>query len=133
MKKQVLFTILMLLPLVAMADDSGKCGENLTWTYKEATKTLTISGTGEMNDYSDPNYAPWYSYRENILKVSIGGSVTTIGSFAFRDCSSLTSITIPNSVTSIDRGAFYGCSGLTSITIPNSVTSIGESAFSGCI
>ena len=59
-------------------------------------------------------------------------SVTSIGYYAFRNCSGLTSITIGNSVTSIGGSAFYGCSGLTSITIPNSVTSIGSYAFSGC-
>ena len=62
----------------------------------------------------------------------IPNSVTSIGSWAFSGCSSLTSITIPNSVTSIGYAAFYYCSGLTSVTIPNSVTGIGDSAFSGC-
>lgn len=60
-------------------------------------------------------------------------SVTSIGAFAFRDCSSLTSVTIPNSVTSIGNNAFEVCSGLTSVTIPNSVTSILGSAFFYCI
>ena len=64
---------------------------------------------------------------------TIPDSVTSIGSYAFCDCSGgLTSITIPASVTSIGSSAFYGCSGLTSITIPDSVTSIGYSAFEGC-
>ena len=52
--------------------------------------------------------------------------VSSIGDYAFYDCTSLTSITIPNSVTSIGYIAFHGCTGLTSITIPSSVTSIGE-------
>ena len=60
------------------------------------------------------------------------GSVTSIGDWAFRDCSGLTSVTIPDSVTSIGDWAFYGCRGLTSVTIGNSVTSIGNSAFGGC-
>ena len=59
-------------------------------------------------------------------------SVTSIGDYAFRNCSKLTSITIPNSVTSIGYDAFGSCSGLTYIIIPNSVTSIGYDAFEGC-
>lgn len=61
-----------------------------------------------------------------------GVKVAAIGDWAFRDCTSLTSITIPDSVTSIGDGAFGGCSSLTSVVIPGSVTSIGDSAFFGC-
>lgn len=61
-----------------------------------------------------------------------GRLVTSIGDYAFCDCSSLTSITIPASVTSIGDSAFWDCSSLTSITIPTSVTSIGDSAFLFC-
>ena len=63
---------------------------------------------------------------------TIPNSVTSIGGYAFKNCSSLTSINIPNSVTSIGGSAFSGCSSLTSITIPSSVTSIGAFAFEGC-
>ena len=66
------------------------------------------------------------------MNTIIPNSVTSIGDFAFFDCSGLTSVTIPNSVTSIGMYAFSGCSGLTSVTIGNSVTSIGEHAFSDC-
>ena len=62
----------------------------------------------------------------------IPNSVTSIGDYAFFDCSSLISINIPNSVKSIGSDAFKYCIGLTSITIPNSVTSIGNYAFNGC-
>jgi uncharacterized repeat protein (TIGR03803 family) len=64
--------------------------------------------------------------------VTIPNSVTSIGSYAFSECSSLTSVTIPDSVTSIGAGAFEFCSGLTNVTIPNSVTSIGSYAFDDC-
>ena len=64
--------------------------------------------------------------------VVIPSNVTSIGGYAFRGCTGLTSITIPDSVTSIGDWAFYGCTGLKDITIPDSVTEIGSGAFGGC-
>jgi hypothetical protein len=58
--------------------------------------------------------------------------VTSIGNYAFRGHTGLTSIIISDPVASIGQGAFYGCTKLTSITIPDSVTSISSSAFDGC-
>lgn len=84
----------------------------------------------------DSQYSNEYSGSVTIpATVTYGGttySVTAIGEYAFRGCSSLTSIDIPNSVTTIDMWAFSYCTGLTSVTIPNSVTNIGEMAFTGC-
>ena len=76
------------------------------------------------------NYA--FQNCSSLISVTIPNSVTSIGNYAFSGCSGLTSIAIPNSVTSIGNYAFSGCSGLTSVTIPNSVTSIGDNAFSEC-
>ena len=75
-----------------------------------------------------------YAFYEcsSLTSVTIGNSVESIGNNAFYECSSLTSATIGNSVTSIGNGAFQNCSSLTSVTIGNSVTSIGRYAFSGC-
>ena len=105
---------------------SGQCGDNLYWELID--DTLHITGSGEMYDYSSDT-APW---KRSIKVLRIGECVTSIGSSAFRGCSSLTSVTIPNSVTSIGSSAFRGCSSLTSVTIGESVTSIGNLAFYGC-
>ena len=102
----------------------------ITWTLSD-DGTLTISGT-DMPDYSDPDYAPWYSQRNGIKKLIIENGVTSIGDFAFYECRNLTSVTIANSVTSIGRSAFSHCCSLTSITIPNSVMNIKQYAFYGC-
>ena len=69
---------------------------------------------------------------EEIKNLTIPESMTSIGNYAFRGCSGLTSITIPNSVTSIGSSAFQSCKSLTSVIIPKSVTSIGYQAFYGC-
>jgi hypothetical protein len=70
--------------------------------------------------------------KTTLTSVTIPNSVTSIGNSAFWGCTGLTSVTIPNSVTSIGNSAFSGCTGLTSVSIPNSVTSIGTYAFYGC-
>jgi hypothetical protein len=108
-------------------EDSGKDG-NITWRLTK-DGTLYISGQGDMPDY-DWNKIPWRDF--SINKVVVQKGITSIGSFAFGDCSSLSSIKIPEGVTSIGSGAFENCSSLSSIKIPEGVTSIENSAFSGC-
>ena len=110
---------------------SGQCGDNLYWAYDEASKTIAITGSGDMYDYTKDTQ-PWLLFQDQITEVTTSNTTTSIGDWAFDDCSGLTSVTIGNSVTSIGEQAFNGCSSLTSITIPNSVTSIGEGAFEYC-
>jgi hypothetical protein len=64
--------------------------------------------------------------------ITVPGTVTNIGDWAFCYCVNLTNITISTGVTSVGAGAFYGCSGLTSVTIPDAVTDIGRYAFCDC-
>ena len=139
MKKKLLSTLLVLcmvlalLPMTAQAaETSGKCGDNVTWSYSDGT--LTIQGTGSMHDWTGGmnDRSPWYLYILQIHTVIINDGVTTIGSRSFEHYRNLTSVTIPNSVTSIRDSAFLSCSSLTSISIPSSVTSIGDAAFYDC-
>jgi len=132
MRKKLL-SILALLCLTvssAWADDSGTCGTSLTYSYVESTHTLTISGTGAMAKYDlFMTKAPWNTYKASITSVVIESGVTSIGDYAFNQCTSLASVTIPTGVTSIGRSAFEQCTSLTTITIPTSVTTIGNGAF----
>ena len=137
----------------ALADESGICGANLTWSLN-SNGVLNITGTGPMADYSSGN-APWYSYRTNISTINVNSGVTSIGSYAFegcsraivatmqasvtaignnafRNCSWLSTVTLREGLLTIDNSAFYGCADLTSVTIPSSVTSIGYMAFAQC-
>ena len=95
----VVLAAMMLLPQGVWADVSGTCGENLNWIYVESSKTLTIKGTGEMNNYSNDinNMCPWRNFE--IITAIISPGVTSIGNYAFYGCSNISSTTIPNSVT----------------------------------
>jgi len=106
---------------------------SVTATFSSGSGTLTIRGTGAMQDFKR-GQAPWYSVRTSITKLVIQYGVTNIGNYAFESCLEIAgSLTIPNSVTSIGHFAFWSCHKITgTLTIPNTVTSIGENAFSGC-
>ena len=121
---------------------SGTCGENLTWTVDDAG-VLTISGTGEMDDYGpstetvfspEVSYSnqPWGAHRASITSIVIGAGVTGIGDYAFCNCKSLTEVSIPDTVKRIGMGVFSMDSALKSVTIPEGVVSIGPGAFSRC-
>jgi hypothetical protein len=123
MKKQLLLLVMMLLPMMAMADAVEIDGIY----YNLITKGKIAEVTSNPNKYSGSVAIP-----EKVQHEGTEYSVTSIGNNAFYDCKNLTSITIPNSVTSIGVNAFRRCSGLTSVTIGNSVTSIGDYAFDNC-
>ena len=131
MKKLFSFFLALAASVGMLHAESGTCGNNLTWNLSNGV--LTISGTGDMKNYSDYSNAPWYyKFRESIKQIVIENSVTSIGNYAFYGCTGPTSVTIGNSVTTIGYSAFQGCTGLTSVSIPNSVTTIGLEAFYGC-
>ena len=131
----IILAILMVLsafPITASAAVySGVCGTELTWTYNSSSYILTISGTGDMSNYSYTN-RPWEKYEDNIKTVVINSGVTSIGECAFYSFGKVTSITIPDSVTKIGMTAFNSCKVLTSIQLPDGITSIPERAFTGC-
>lgn len=161
MKKHItrlLFAALLLLALcigASAAGTSGKCGPSAYWSFDSSTGTLTISGSGAMNDYEYGDY-PWMDYRNSIQTIVIGDQITqigwnafpwtacstikfgknvrSIGERAFNGCRNLNGdLTLPDSVQTIGAGAFQGCEKLSGdLTIPDSVQTIGDSAFEFC-
>jgi hypothetical protein len=116
-----------------LASETGTWGDNLTWSYDEATRTLTISGEGAMAGGSNGDSG----LKTHVGSVSpehvvISEGVTSIGSCAFYNCTSLASVTIPEGVTSIRSSAFCNCTSLASVAIPSSVITIALGAFDGC-
>ncbi len=107
---------------------TGTCGDSLTWEL-DKYGTLTVSGEGAMYDYSSSSLAPWYDYCDFITCVVLEYGATSIGDYAFYNCTSLANVIIPDGVTQIAYAAFATCMGLESITIPDSVTKIDNSAF----
>lgn len=162
MKKHItrlLFAALLLLALcigASAAGTSGKCGPSAYWSFDSSTGTLTISGSGAMEDYEYGNEFPWMDYRDSIQTIVIGDQITqigrnafpwtacstikfgknvrSIGERAFLECRNLNGdLTIPDSVQTIGAGAFQGCEKLSGdLTIPDSVQTIGDSAFEFC-
>ena len=97
---------------------SGDCGENLSWRFDPETGTLTIEGSGEMNDYYLEGFYPeWASLLKRIRSIELPEGLTSIGGSAFEYCTALTEVTIPDSVTSIGSAAFNSCSSLTAIHV----------------
>ena len=107
-------------------------GSSLSWEYIPNTKTLSITGSGDMPDFAIFMNQPWGAFREQIETVTIGAGVTSVGKNAFLGCTALTAITLPSSVTTIGAFAFVSCKALTGITIPSGVKTIKESVFFGC-
>ena len=92
-------------------------------SYREMTVNVTSGDEKYSGDITIPSSVS-YDGKDYI--------VTSIGSSAFEDCTSLTSITISDGVTSINGDAFEDCTSLTSVTIGKGLTSIESEAFKGC-
>lgn len=134
--------LLSLLPLGALAEEtteameetqpapdpkakSGTCGDGLTWVLED--RTLTISGSGEMDDG-----APWAAHKSKVKKLVLTGGVTRVGEEAFYEFDRLESIDFGDSLVEIGARAFYGCTELIVIHLPKSFRTFGEECFRDC-
>ena len=114
--------------LILIYGMKSSCGENLKWNLKNGT--LTITGSGQMNNYTgipgDPGTdgsicmlcanPPWED--QKITRIVVEEGVASIGNFAFAFCRELREITLPGSVTSIGDSVFEGCENLEAVHVP---------------
>lgn len=143
MKKAVslLISVLLVLSVVSSVpfgagalEADGACGDSLNWNFDASTGTLTLSGSGDMYNYNDDaSPAPWINaYRTQIKSVVCENGVTSIGSKAFMNCTSIESVDLGNTLRGIGWYAFYGCSSLSGVAIPDSVTGVWSGCFQNC-
>jgi len=145
MRKKILSLFLALVTSVGMmhaaVDDSGSCGDGLTWELNGGVLTISYDGegTGEMYDFgyeydeSPVNVAPWKENKSEITTVIVGDGVKSIGNHAFNDLSeNFTAVTIANSVERIGLNAFMNAEEITEITLPSSLKTIDEQGFANC-
>lgn len=120
-------------------NETGSCGEGLTWTLRDGT--LTISGEGSMTAYSSCKQVPWYPFRSQITAIVVEEGVASISDYAFFDCTAVTA-ELPATVETIGKQAFgvisavydsegnlMSCGALSEVTLPDSITGIAEDAF----
>ncbi len=154
----VLTMILALLPQltpgVRAAEQTGKCGANLNWSFDEASGTLTITGSGAMDDYEAVGNPDWQDIRRQVKTLILPDGLTSIGSFAFvrfwmtdpvvipqsvtrigmaafNDCD-MSAVTIPDTVKAVEYGAFCSCDNLTELRIPAGISELSEEVFASC-
>lgn len=134
LKRLMLIFVSLLTATLASADNQGSCGDNLTYKYVEANKTLTISGSGAMIEFgnTEENRKPWVDFLNEIEHIIIEQGVTSISNSAFRRAERVETIELPAGLTNIGTEAFQYCYGLQALTIPKSVEAIGSHAFEGC-
>jgi hypothetical protein len=142
------------IPVYAMRDDTIRVDLGYMIQIKEGTTTINesaFSGRTElcavifpksMKTIGNSAFSGCYMLLcidifENVTgslesTINLPDGLTTIGSYAFSNCMSISSVNIPNSVTDLGEGSFYSCIGLTEVDIPNSVTTIPSATFSGC-
>ena len=122
-------------PTVTLTEDvtlygsrGNLAGESIYYIYDSVTRTLTLSGEGEMFDFQYDDGAPWINYSGVIKEIVFDGAITSIGSNSFYGFSAISDIVIPESIVRVGKAAFYRSS-LTSVNFPTGLTDIEDYAF----
>ena len=126
----VAFIIMMsMLPVPLRAEDQVYyVGDDITVTINAADKVLTVSGSGELPDYSTASTCPWYR-NANAETVIIEHGITKIGNRCFYGNTAIKTVRIGDTVSVIGKSAFYGCSSITFVQSSGEIRTIEDGAF----
>ena len=108
-------------------DESAK----ITYTTTNTTQINKFAGGADASVFGDGLTVVSHSYDAATKTgvITLSGTVTTIGYFAFRGFNNIESVTVPNTVTSFGERAFGECGSLVSVNFPRGLTYIGNDAF----
>ena len=137
MKKlfSILIALCLMLPLAipaAAAESEGDLAAGTVgdFTWSLSGNTLTITGTGAMEDFTED--APWLAYASEIQKVVFTGGVTYMAANAFADFDTITEVDFGDAMYELGRRSFYSCDGLTRLDMPASFKVFGEDSLRAC-
>jgi len=133
MKKHLIALITFVAALFAATPKAAAYDCEVDGIYYSRISTTELEVSNKV--FSDQNRTAYSGAITIPATVTYNGktfNVVSIGDYAFRDCSSLTSVTIPSSITEIKSFAFFNCSAIANLNIPASVKEIGMGAFEGC-
>ena len=126
--------------LTTIGDDAFyDCSALTSFAFPQTLKTIdsnafydsALAGSVTIPD-NVTSIGEYAFYSTNMVSLTIGNAVHTIGASAFAFCANLNSVIVGNAVRSISSSTFSSCTKLTSVTLGNSVATIGSSAFSSC-
>ncbi|MBQ7005055.1 MAG: leucine-rich repeat domain-containing protein [Clostridia bacterium] len=122
----VLLAVLMVISVISLSAGAteivanGTCGENLVWTL-DSEGTLTITGTGDMEEFDHISHVPWSHEKDTVKKVIINSGVTSITNNALEGMNELKYVSISETVAEMDtfnsRNPFKDCDKLEEIFV----------------
>ncbi len=110
---------------------SGTTKKGFEWSI-DTENTLTITGSGSMDNFTSASPAPWTEHASSITSLILSEGVSTVGNYAFSSMKQLSSVSLPSTLTSINGNAFAGCSALEQLAFPETLENIYASAFTNC-
>ena len=128
----IVILMLSIVPINAFASDkTGYLSETISWNFDDNTKTLTISGTGEIPVIKNNDEIPWFDYKDNIENLIISEGITSVCETVW-GLTNVVSLTLPKTLTKILNNSFEQYEKIENINMPKSITYIARSAFFSC-